>query len=40
MILKQIRVNNGLIGEKTNCYVIQDEKTKKLRQIFSVDEVF
>ena len=39
MILKQIRVNNGLIGEKTNCYVIQDEKTKETMVIDPGGEV-
>lgn len=29
MILKQIRVSSGLISEKTNCYIVQDEETKE-----------
>lgn len=29
MILKQLRVNSGAICEPTNCYIVQDEKTKE-----------
>lgn len=29
MILKQLRVNSGTICELTNCYIVQDEKTKE-----------
>lgn len=29
MILKQLKVSSGLICEKTNCYIVQDEKTKE-----------
>ena len=28
MILKRIKVNVGMVGE-TNCYIVQDEKTKE-----------
>lgn len=29
MILKQLKVQSGLIGEPTNCYIVQDEETKE-----------
>ncbi len=29
MILKQLKVDSGLIGEPTNCYIVQDEETKE-----------
>ena len=29
MILKQIKVSSGIIVGKTNCYIVQDEKTKE-----------
>lgn len=29
MILKQLKVNSGVICEPTNCYIVQDEKTKE-----------
>ena len=29
MILKQLKVNSGTVCEPTNCYIVQDEKTKE-----------
>ena len=29
MILKQLRVVSGMIHEKTNCYIVQDEISKE-----------
>lgn len=29
MILKQLKVNNGMINDTTNCYIVQDEETKE-----------
>lgn len=29
MILKKLKVNSGMINETTNCYIVQDEKTKE-----------
>jgi len=39
MILKQLKVNSGMIGEKTNCYIIQDEGTKEAMVIDPGGEV-
>ena len=29
MILKELRLSSGVINEKTNCYIVQDEETKE-----------
>lgn len=29
MILKELRLSSGIINEKTNCYIVQDEETKE-----------
>ena len=29
MILKQLKVNNGMVNDTTNCYIVQDEETKE-----------
>ena len=29
MILKELRLSSGIINEKTNCYIVQDEETKQ-----------
>lgn len=39
MILKQLRVNSGAICEPTNCYIVQDEKTKETMVIDPGGEV-
>lgn len=39
MILKQIKVNSGLITDKTNCYIVQDEKNKETMVIDPGGEV-
>lgn len=39
MILKQLRVNSGTISGLTNCYIIQDEKTKETMVIDPGGEV-
>ena len=39
MILKQLKVNSGAICEPTNCYIVQDEKTKETMVIDPGGEV-
>ncbi len=39
MILKVLKLNNGIINDKTNCYIIQDEKTKETMVIDPAGEV-
>ena len=29
LILKVLKLNNGMINDKTNCYIVQDENTKE-----------
>ena len=29
MILKQLKVNNGMLNDTTNCYIIQEEQSKE-----------
>ena len=29
VILKQLKVNNGMLNDTTNCYIVQDEETKE-----------
>ncbi len=39
MILKVLKLNNGMINDKTNCYIVQDEKTKETIVIDPAGEV-
>ncbi len=39
MILKVLKVNSGLISDRTNCYIVQDEKTKETMVIDPGGEV-
>lgn len=39
MILKQLRVSSGMIPELTNCYIVQDEKSKETMVIDPGGEV-
>ena len=39
MILKELRLNSGVINEKTNCYIIQDEESKETMVIDPGGEV-
>ena len=39
MILKELRLSSGIINEKTNCYIVQDEETKETMVIDPGGEV-
>ena len=39
MILKELRLSSGVINEKTNCYIVQDEETKETMVIDPGGEV-
>ncbi len=39
MILKVLKVDSGMIDQKTNCYIVQDEKTKETMVIDPGGEV-
>lgn len=39
MILKELKLSSGIINEKTNCYIVQDEETKETMVIDPGGEV-
>ncbi len=39
MILKELKLSSGVINEKTNCYIVQDEETKETMVIDPGGEV-